>query len=151
MLIFIYNIKFFFISALFLLQQSELVITKVIIRGSLGGEFFGADTQDNLGNEFRNFCFVALFSLLIFLQKRGDEDHSRAVPFCLGNNFPISLSCHLISNASFTLFLDKIQADPSSICTSQLICIDFPHSILLLHTITSQHQKNTKLWANLAC
>lgn len=41
MLIFIYNIKFFFISALFLLQQSELVITKVIIRGSLGGEFFG--------------------------------------------------------------------------------------------------------------
>lgn len=72
--------------------------------------------------------------------RRDSRDPSPVLLYCLENRLSISVSCCLISSGSFTLFPDKIQADPSSICTNRLICIDFSilssHRVPLLSSIT---------------
>ena len=134
---------------MFLLQQLELIIIKVIIRGSLWGEVFGQALR-TIWERLQKFLFCSSVLIADFPVEKRWWRSLRCCSILPWKQLFHFLELPLISNGNFTLFLDKIQADPSSVCTSQLICIDFPHSVLLLHTITSQHQKDTKLWANLA-
>lgn len=150
MLITVYNIKFFFISALFLLQQSELIIIKVMIfiRDSLWGEFFGQALRTTWETNSEISVLLLCSHCWFPCRKEVVKITHVLFYFALGMTFPFSWAA--VSSAMAT--------SPCSLTRYKQIRLQFArvsrfaltHSILLLHTVTSQHQKDANLWANLA-
>ena len=149
-LITMYKIKFFFISALFLLQQSELIIINVVIfiRDSLWGEFFG-QTLRTIWETNSEISVLLLCSHCWFpCRKEAVKITHVLFYFALETTFPFPWAA--ISSAMATSPCSLTRCKQIHLQFARVNWFALTHSILLLHTVTSQHQKDTKLWANLA-